>query len=350
MQTNIDFYAVADYAQKFSEKLCDAFFAKHDYMTGDDILGICKNEQVGFFALGTIFLKWQDESDEMRSPYFDYQAQAVQDALQKIANILSRNIKLNKESAMEIFEDAVEDTLLATISPFDFMRKNFNPYPLIIIDRQIEAYLKYVRVHKPLYDEIFEFIDKKEPDNDIEPRQMRLAVQKVLDETKYDYQKDMKNLLASLDDMLPLDFEALFEETEETGAIQEIDPEEAEREPDTEAQAFDIETGEENLAPAAQLKSESASEVDAPSAGYQIPEDEQKSLKDSIPLHKKFAFINELFDGNSNDFNEAISLIDECSDYHKAIQLVKEKYFRRYNWDLENNEVKDFYELLSQRF
>lgn len=387
MQTNIDYYAVADYAQKFSEKLCNAFFEKSEYMRGDDILGICENEQVGFFALGTIFLKWQDEIDEMRSPYFDYESDAVADALQKVANILSRNIKLNKESAIEIFEDAVEDTLLAVISPYHFMRKNFSTYPIIPIHHKIEAYLKYVLVHKPLYNEIFDFIDKKEPDHDIEPRQMRLAVSKVLDETDYEYKKDIRGLLDSLNSILPLEVDQLFEKESKLEEIEDIDPEEAEREPDHEALAFDIETGEENLThqttseettladhtsieqqdePATQpeatsnshSKIEETSKPDATSETIDFvksrhqsnSEERPRLLKDSISLHKKFAFINELFDGNSNEFNEAITLIDECSDYHKAIQLVKEKYFRRYNWDLEKSEVKDFYELLSQRF
>jgi len=366
MQTNIDFYAVADYAQKFSEKLCEAVFAKKDFLTGDDLLTICPNEQVGFFALGTIFMKWQDEADNLQSPFFDYKADAVQDALQKVFNILSRHIRLNKEAALEILEDAVEDTLLATISPYDFFRKNFNPYPLIIIDAQIKAYLDYVRVHKPLYDEIYQFIDEKEPDNDIEPRQMRLAVQKVLDETKYDYEKNISVLLKSLDAILPLDLDTLFEDEEPETEMPEIDPEEAEREPDTEAELFDIEKEEQDEKPQEvteepakeeEVKKEKEEEAKPAEPVSEIAKpapapapSSQKSLKDSIPLHKKFAFINELFDGNSNEFNEAVSLIDGCSDYHKAIQLIKEKYFRRYNWDLENTEVKDFYDLLSKRF
>jgi len=69
-----------------------------------------------------------------------------------------------------------------------------------------------------------------------------------------------------------------------------------------------------------------------------------------IPLNKKFAFINELFNGNSQEFNEAVDHIDRAADYSAAIQLVKEKYFRKNNWDIEKDEVKDFYELLSRKF
>jgi hypothetical protein len=80
------------------------------------------------------------------------------------------------------------------------------------------------------------------------------------------------------------------------------------------------------------------------------PNTKVESIKMVIPLNKKFSFINELFNGNSQEFNEAIDLIDSMHDYPSAIQLVKERYFRKNNWDIEKDEVKEFYELLSRKF
>lgn len=73
------------------------------------------------------------------------------------------------------------------------------------------------------------------------------------------------------------------------------------------------------------------------------------ALYNSIPLHKKFGFLNELFDNNRTEFNEAIILIHESENYNEAIKLI-EKYYRNYNWDLENPTVQDFYKYVSHRF
>jgi hypothetical protein len=74
------------------------------------------------------------------------------------------------------------------------------------------------------------------------------------------------------------------------------------------------------------------------------------SLRSMLPINKKFTFINGLFGGNATEFEQAIDMIDQCNDYHKAIMLIKEKYFRRFGWDLEKDEVKEFYEMVSRKF
>ncbi|MEN7546882.1 hypothetical protein AAG747_03105 [Rapidithrix thailandica] len=75
-----------------------------------------------------------------------------------------------------------------------------------------------------------------------------------------------------------------------------------------------------------------------------------QSIKDIISLNQRFKFQNELFNGNSEEFNIALERIDQCGDYHKAITIIKENYLRPNNWDFEADATKEFLSLISVRF
>jgi hypothetical protein len=73
-------------------------------------------------------------------------------------------------------------------------------------------------------------------------------------------------------------------------------------------------------------------------------------MKQIIPYEKRGAFTNVLFGGSGNTFEEALAGIDQCSNYHDAIMYIRENYFRKYSWDLEKDEVKEFYEMVAEKF
>ena len=68
-------------------------------------------------------------------------------------------------------------------------------------------------------------------------------------------------------------------------------------------------------------------------------------LKSAIGINDKFQFINELFEGNSDQFNHYLELINNSSDKQNA-----ESHLARLNLDPENEVVQTFLNLVERRF
>ncbi len=73
------------------------------------------------------------------------------------------------------------------------------------------------------------------------------------------------------------------------------------------------------------------------------------SLIGSFGLNERLQFINELFDGSSEAFSEAIKVLDALSGLDEA--LVKASGFaKQYNWDLESETVEEFVVKIKRRY
>lgn len=74
-----------------------------------------------------------------------------------------------------------------------------------------------------------------------------------------------------------------------------------------------------------------------------------RDIKAAIGINEKFQFINELFEGSGELYNEAIALLNNCSSAFAANQLFAD-YQRRNNWDAENRAFLKFKEYVERRY
>ncbi|GAB2598827.1 hypothetical protein [Spirosoma areae] len=75
-----------------------------------------------------------------------------------------------------------------------------------------------------------------------------------------------------------------------------------------------------------------------------------ESIARSISLNQKFRFINQLFNGNSSAYNQAIEEIDTLNNYGQALDLISYRYASQYLWDMSSDEVSELVEILKRRF
>jgi len=75
-----------------------------------------------------------------------------------------------------------------------------------------------------------------------------------------------------------------------------------------------------------------------------------ESVARSISLNQKFRFINQLFNGNTNAYNQAIEEIDSLDNYGQALDLISYRYASQYLWDMSSDEVSELVEILKRRF
>jgi hypothetical protein len=73
-------------------------------------------------------------------------------------------------------------------------------------------------------------------------------------------------------------------------------------------------------------------------------------LKKSIGINEKFAFINDLFDGDLNFYNEAIDKLNNSSNQLQAIDLLEQEYSNKFNWNQESDAYIKLRLLIERRF
>ena len=75
-----------------------------------------------------------------------------------------------------------------------------------------------------------------------------------------------------------------------------------------------------------------------------------ESIAKSISLNQKFRFINQLFNGHTSAYEQAMTELDKMANYGQALDLISYRYASQYLWDMSSDEVSELVEILKRRF
>jgi len=348
---------INNYGQRFAKVVCDKFFKAQPAINGKQIVELCENRQINLFVIKTIYIKWQEEANDIRSPFFDYAAPEVTQAMTALMNVLSRYISVRQATFEPILAGAVADTLLLTLSPYDYYAKEFAIMGKEIeVSMQVKTISKYFKVHKKLFDKIL--VQLESEGSMVKAERATALVAAILGQNPELDNQEV--LLLSFDKVVPLNFNNLFV-TQESNRFVNTQMEETIF--DISPLRFDLNLKEESKPPVQEyvpvvtqkpverIIEEKFSPLSNPELARSIMANSQhQSMQNLIPIEKRSGFVNMLFNGSNSEFGEAIDLIDRCPNYHEAIMIIKDRYFRKYSWDLEKDEVKEFYEMVSEKF
>ena len=78
-----------------------------------------------------------------------------------------------------------------------------------------------------------------------------------------------------------------------------------------------------------------------------IPGPYIEDIWDGIGLNDRMLFLNDLFGGDEDDFNEAVSCLNEVESLVGAMEYIRDKYP---HWNEESDEVYRFYMTVRRRF
>jgi len=73
-----------------------------------------------------------------------------------------------------------------------------------------------------------------------------------------------------------------------------------------------------------------------------------ENLKDAIGINEKFFFINELFDGNLNEYNEAIESLNTINSMDESVSLL-ENLSNKYNWQSNADAVEQLKQFVERK-
>lgn len=359
-------------SQELSQKLNEDFFSEKDYITGKDIAGLTSIEQINFFVFENLFGKWSEEVSKLKSPYFDYDHQDVLKALDDFMNKLSFHIKIDRDDFAPLLMTAIADTIYFVADPSSFIVEGyFGDKDTVLSSAEIKSLSKYIRWNKFLIDETVSELtaNGKESFNGEEiTRAFKLVYERKKDELF-----KPSELVANINNYIPVKLEDLFvveKEMTEEEVISKVkleeEPEEKIEDPVQVIEVPSTETennvAEESEVPAKEESSEPTKDNDPKILHDSIKGDEAQtlvashqkskiaSLRTSIVIHQKYVFVNQLFNGDSFAYEDAVNKLDTFSNLGEANNYINEELTSQFNWNDELKELKEFKEVIERRF
>ncbi|RZS95764.1 hypothetical protein [Cecembia calidifontis] len=361
---------IQDYADKFTVKICDAYFSQRKYMTGPEMVQLTPSIQVNFFSIKSLFEAWQQELEKMKSnPYFDYRDNAVHEALREFMNILSRSIKVERKDFEPLLKNAVVESIQLALDPVAYFEKEFDKKDPSQLNAYLKENKKYFKWHTDLIQNIIDRAGLAHT---------REAFKQALNqnfERLSDQLEPAEKLLETLNAVYPLELPKLFENPSVNQAVEANTPT---PEPPLTAEGPKAQTTSQAAEPEKKPEPETIKQSSSPSSlpsainykmapmenaldplqiwskfeaeEYSIMKGTIKDLADSIGINQKFMFTKALFDGNPDLLSHALKSIDQCESFADAINLLNQRYVGELNWDKNSDEVNEFLQLIFRKF
>lgn len=213
---------IEDYAKKLAEILGENHFAEQETINGQEILRLSEIKQINFFVLKILFERWQEETRNLRSPYFNFKSEKVTKALMAFMNILSQNIEIEKSAFMPLLTTAVQDTLYLTLTPFDHFWADLSQGPDTLSTKNLKAKGKYIKQNKHIYDAFIQSVMQAADDKIAKADALDL-LEGLIQDGNLEVEEN-ETIIGDLSKIHPLDIEAIY-------ALPESEEETVEEEP-----------------------------------------------------------------------------------------------------------------------
>jgi hypothetical protein len=407
MQDEYSLAKCEHYGRRLASRLCQQYFGPQPDATldGPALLKFTPVRQLNLLVLRQLLGRWQQEAQNLRSPYFNFEAEAVRTALTQFMNVLSRHIRLDRAALEPLLAQAAADTLLLAASPERAFERLLLPAPNGDTDEpvplaQLRDGLRYLDQEKDYYQG---FIDSL-PTGDAPLSRDFLTQRFALYQAKTPKLADaMPRLVAALSPLLPLTEADLRDEGPAKPALAvpaspAAQAASAAAKPDTAAAiptpaastpappvaeptpavitkattpvAPALKPAEGASVPAAapgpvplyeKLKAtqpttshlaetlrHSAQSGASPLAERSAPK--VASLRDAISINQRFSFVNELFNGEHEEYRAAIQHLDELPTADAALAYVRQELANRHDWSRKEEHVGKLLKLIERKF
>jgi hypothetical protein len=74
------------------------------------------------------------------------------------------------------------------------------------------------------------------------------------------------------------------------------------------------------------------------------------SIMEAISINHRYMFLQELFDGDNDQFQKAIEKIENSESFDSAVEMLVQDYSKDYFWDMNSEEVKEFLKVVFRYF
>jgi len=338
MESNINHQLINQYSKSYSAQLINRFFSKKVGISGKDILNLSETKQINYFVLKILFEKWKSEFNSLKSPYFDYEKDEVQNAAISFMNVLSKNIMISKEDFKPLLEEATYKTILLIFSPYEYYLQEINkPAFQQISINDLYSIQKYIKINGHLlkaYIERFNTDGIQAVFNDDAVR-----IFDEVCETTRDTPEDFDLYHQELSKVVALDLNKIYSHPEDSS--EELPKDDPEHETGSINEKFNSKK-KTLLDTLGSEKKEVILDIHANKS--------LEGIRKIITINQRFMFENDLFNGNKDEFEMVINYLDNCSNLQEAMDFINENFKQKKNWDMEKAEVIEFFDVINKRF
>lgn len=311
MEDKISLKAVDKYSVAFATKVSGSFFAKKQKISGPEILNLSEIKQVNLFVIRDLMKNWQQENQKFKSPYFDYQAPEVKEALIQFQNVVSNHISISQDNFLPFLIKAVHQTLMLVLTPYDFysntLEREGNTHLKVV---ELKNEIKYLKINGQPLEQLVKHLEEKKLDI-ISGNEAFAMLDHILEEVNFT-PEDVEAYLSKFSQILPISVEMFYERAAENKPRQ-VRQESIVKEGKTVAEGFE----------------------------------KISSIKDKLTINQKFMFTKMLFSGDFDLFVQAIDQLDSFDTLKQATHYLETNYNE---WDKESEEFEEFMELIEKRF
>lgn len=340
MDEKINLKAVEQYCDTYSSHVLDSFFAKKTRITGPEILSLCELRQINLFVINELFKTWKSETNKFKSPYFDFEAEPVKEALENLLGTLSNHISIDRKNLEPLMRTAVKNTMMLIVDPYDFFAGLIEEND--VIDKEgFKEQLKYLKINKAPLERLLQKIEEKET-TQLSGNEAFAMLDTILEEVNFT-PEDIDGHLAKFSAVVPLSIEKFYEPR----VVKEPVP--VHVEPVVPVVKKEPQQPVVNVLSQQPQQKPTVNEKLAQEPRPTIADNFKRisKIKDSLTINQKFMFTKVLFHGDFELFSKAIDDIDRQDNIQGAMKYLEMNYEE---WDRESEEFHEFMELVEKRF
>ena len=324
MDSNISYTEIKNYSINFASNVLDKYYQKKEAISGEDLLLLTPVQQVNLFVVLELLTIWKREAEQLKSPYFNYKNENVRDALNKFMNVLSKNIEVKREDLEPLVVTATEKAILLIFSPYQYYKNVIDaPGHSRLSIFYLEELNKYIKINRHLLEHMIGHFQKEKIEEVF--NEDALTIFNEICEKTSDTPEDFEIYITMFNEVTLIDITRFYAGEDEI--IKEA------TKPKNEPQSLNDKL---------HVEKETLVDIHAKKG--------VEGLKKSITINQRFMFVNELFEGNSEEFEAVVSFLDNCMDKYDAMDYIQANFAEPKGWDLGSVEYEEFIEVITRRF
>jgi hypothetical protein len=361
MNSFVDSRKINAYSLALSEKIIIEAYASKLALSGQDIKSLTDIEQINLLVIKNLFDQWQEESKQLRSPYFDYENPEVKTALSTFLNTLSNYISIQRDHFKPLLSKAILETILIALSPKEFFIQE-----VITRKEQFEYYFinlkKFIRINTATIGAIENIVSESKQDwekilNQISELEIDTTnAQGIIHELSQMLRIELNEIL-----LKPANTQApdIITKTEEVESEYSLVKEEKPSIIDT-PETFGGENKSKSDKPPLTTSINDLFLRDEKSLNDKLKKDEEESslslgpriqdLRKAISLNEKYLYVKELFENNTTEFTQVIETLETFHSIAEAREYLENKFINSPIWNPDNSYYNDFISLINRRF
>ena len=336
MEEKIKTEEIRRYSQEFAITAVQSFFSDKEKITGPEILTFCGVKQVNLLIVLELMNAWAAEKAKLKSPYFDYAAKPVQEALANFNNTLSNHIAIAKTDFMPLAERAIFKTISLILSPYDFYSSILDNQgkEFIKVD-DLKKEIKYLKINSAPLERLLQRLTEEKKIDIISGKEAFALLDGILEEVNFS-PEDPETYLSEFSKTLKVSHTRFYEpviplpSAPTKKVVAPAPPRKPQVSPVQTTLYDQLSTGETKTTLADNFQKRKIAR-----------------LRDSLSINQKFMFTKMLFNGDFEIFSQAIERIDMLDNLNQAMNFLQNDYPE---WDRDSEEYEEFFTMLQKRF